>query len=95
MPLWRNQFKSYGAEGAVPVSYTHLDVYKRQDVDSVCTEIARDIRNQYTIGYYPTNTAKDGTFRSVRLELIPPKGHGKLSVRTRTGYYASKTATGN
>ena len=65
------------------------------DVDSVCTEIARDIRNQYTIGYYPTNTAKDGTFRSVRLELIPPKGHGKLSVRTRTGYYASKTATGN
>src|SRR5580658_4996239 len=60
------------------------------DVDSVCTAIARDIRNQYTIGYYPTNTAKDGTFRAVRLELIPPKGRGKLSVRTRTGYYASK-----
>jgi len=60
------------------------------NVDSVCTEIARDIRNQYTIGYYPTNTAKDGTFRSVKLELIPPKGRIKLSVRTRTGYYASK-----
>lgn len=65
------------------------------DVDSVCTAIARDIRNQYTIGYYPTNTAKDGTFRAVRLELIPPKGRGKLSVRTRTGYYASKSAPSN
>ena len=64
-------------------------------VESICTQIARDIRHQYTIGYYPTNTARDGTFRPVRLELIPPKGHGKLSVRTRTGYYASKTATGN
>jgi Ca-activated chloride channel homolog len=65
------------------------------DVDAVCTDIARDIRNQYTLGYYPTNTAKDGTFRSVRLEVIPPKGRGKLSVRTRTGYYASKAAPGN
>jgi Ca-activated chloride channel family protein len=54
------------------------------NVDSV-------IRNQYTIGYYPTNTNKDGTFRSVRLELIPPKGRAKLSARTRTGYYASKS----
>jgi VWFA-related protein len=61
------------------------------NVDSVCTEIARDIRNQYTIGYYPTNTAKDGSFRAVKLELIPPKGRAKLSARTRTGYYASKT----
>ena len=61
------------------------------NVDSVCTEIARDIRNQYTIGYYPTNTAKDGSFRAVKLELIPPKGRAKLSARTRTGYYASKS----
>jgi Ca-activated chloride channel family protein len=62
------------------------------DVDSVCQEIARDIRNQYTLGYYPTNSAKDGTFRSVKVDLIPPKGRTKLTVRTRTGYYAQKTA---
>ena len=57
-------------------------------VTPVCEQVARDIRNQYTIGYYPTNSAKDGTFRAVQLQLIPPKGHGKLSVRTRTGDYA-------
>jgi hypothetical protein len=61
-------------------------------VDGVCQEIARDIRNQYTLGYYPTNATKDGTFRSVKLDLIPPKGRAKLTVRTRTGYYAQKSA---
>jgi len=64
------------------------------DVEAVCTQIARDIRNQYTLGYYPTNTAKDGTFRSVQVQLLPTKGHGKLSVRTRTGYYAQKPTQG-
>jgi Ca-activated chloride channel homolog len=60
------------------------------DVDSVCQEIARDIRNQYTLGYYPSNPTRDGTFRSVKVDLIPPKGRTKLSLRTRTGYYAQK-----
>lgn len=63
------------------------------DVDPVCVQVAHDIRNQYTLGYYPTNTAKDGTFRSVKVDLIPPKGRGKLTVRTRTGYYAQRTST--
>lgn len=57
------------------------------DVGPTCTMIARDIRNQYTIGYYPTNTAKDGTYRLVHLE-VNDRGRGKLTVRTRTGYYA-------
>jgi len=68
---------------------------KLADVDPVCTQIAKDIRNQYTLGYYPTNTARDGTFRSVKVELIPPKGEGKLTVRTRTGYYATKSSQGD
>jgi len=58
------------------------------EVTPICQQVAREIRNQYTIGYYPTNSAKDGTFRTVQLKVIPPSGRGKLSVRTRTGYYA-------
>src|SRR6516164_1782009 len=58
------------------------------EVTPICEQVAKEIRNQYTIGYYPTNTAKDGTFRSVQLKVIPPNGRGKLFVRTRTGYYA-------
>jgi Ca-activated chloride channel homolog len=58
------------------------------DVKPICEQVAREIRNQYSIGYYPSNAAKDGTFRAVQLKVIPPNGRGKLSVRTRTGYYA-------
>jgi VWFA-related protein len=66
------------------------------DTEAICTQIAHDIRNQYTLAYYPTNVARDGTFRSVQVEIIPPKGSGKLSVRTRTGYYAPRApASGN
>ena len=66
-----------------------------EQVTAICTQVAHDIRNQYTLGYYPTNTAKDGTFRQVQVQLIPPKERPKLSVRTRTGYYAQKPSQGD
>jgi Ca-activated chloride channel family protein len=58
------------------------------DVRNICEQVARDVRNQYTLAYYPTNTKRDGTFRSVQVEVIPPRGRGKLIPRTRNGYYA-------
>jgi Ca-activated chloride channel family protein len=66
------------------------------DTEAICTQIAHDIRNQYTIAYYPTNAARDGSFRAVSVQVTPPHGAGKLSVRTRTGYYAPRApASGN
>jgi VWFA-related protein len=67
-----------------------------EQVTAICTQLAHDIRNQYTLGYYPTNTSKDGTFRNVQVQLIPPKDRSsKLTVRTRTGYYAQKSSQGD
>ena len=66
-----------------------------EQVQAICTQVAHDIRNQYTLGYYPTNTARDGTFREVQVQLIPPKGRGKMTIRTRTGYYAPKPSHGD
>jgi len=63
-----------------------------EEVEPVCTQAARDIRNQYMLGYYPTNTARDGSFRAVQVQLVPPKGLSKLSVRTRAGYYAQRAS---
>ncbi len=57
------------------------------EVAPICERIARDIRHQYTIGYIPTNLARDGTHRAIRV-VAQAKGHDKLSVRTRTGYIA-------
>jgi VWFA-related protein len=65
------------------------------DVESICLQIAHDIRNQYTLAYYPTNSKKDGSFRSVRVEVNAPRNYGRVSVRTRTGYYAQAETTGN
>ncbi len=63
------------------------------DTEAICQQIAHDIRNQYTLGYYSTNAAQDGTFRSVQVVLNSPRSLGKLSVRTRNGYYARKAPT--
>jgi Ca-activated chloride channel homolog len=54
----------------------------------ICNQIARDIRNQYTIGYMPVNRRRDGTYRTIRLAVTSP-AHAKLSVRTRAGYIAA------
>jgi Ca-activated chloride channel family protein len=68
------------------------------DVHSICEQVAHDIRNQYILAYYPTNARRDGSFRAVNVDVIPPHGRGKLIARTRNGYYAPgspTTATGN
>lgn len=57
------------------------------EVTPLCQQVAKEIRDQYTIGYYPTNAATDGTFRTVRVDAAA-QGHGKIFARTRTGYYA-------
>jgi len=59
-----------------------------EDVHSICEQVAHDIRNQYTLAYYPSNANRDGSFRAVSVEVIPPRGRGKLMARTRNGYYA-------
>jgi Ca-activated chloride channel homolog len=57
------------------------------EVDAISKTVAHDIRNQYTIGYKPTHPRAAGGFRTVRVEA-KAKGHGKMLVRTKSGYYA-------
>jgi len=61
------------------------------EVDSIAAEVARDIRNQYTIGYHSTKPASEGGYRTVKVEAHA-QGHGKLVVRTRSGYYPKPVA---
>ena len=61
------------------------------EVDEISRSVARDIRNQYTIGYKPTNPQAAGGFRQIRVEA-KTKGQRKLVVRTKTGYYAGGQA---
>lgn len=71
--------KDTGGEAFLPESL--------RDIAPICEKIAHDIRNQYTISYAPTNRKRDGTYRVIEVRASAP-GRGRLSVRTRTGYFA-------
>ncbi len=62
---------------------------KLDDVVGICDHIARDIRQQYTLGYVSNNAVKPGVYRSIRV-VARSAGNGKLVVRTRSGYIAAK-----
>jgi VWFA-related protein len=51
----------------------------------VSKEIARDLREQYTLGYAPQNMQRAGAFRKIQVKVSAP-GNGRLRVRTRQGY---------
>ncbi len=57
------------------------------DVNAVAAQVAYDIRNQYIVAYHSSRPEHLGGYRSVRVEAHAPN-HGKLSVRTRRGYFA-------
>jgi len=59
------------------------------EVSDITRVVARDIHSQYTIGYKPTDHSKTGGYRTVEVRAQAP-GHGKLTVRTRSGYYAGE-----
>lgn len=50
-------------------------------------EISEELRSQYTLGYYPSNNAKDGKFRKIKVEVA----NHDLKVLARKGYYAPRS----
>jgi VWFA-related protein len=62
-----------------------IDVGHRSDkMKEAFDRISEELRSQYSIGYTPTNSKKDNTFR--RVEIKTPAG----KVQARKGYYAFK-----
>ena len=57
------------------------------EVDAISRTVAHDIRTQYTIGYKPTTPKNQGGYRQVKVDARA-HGYGKLTVRTKSGYYA-------
>ncbi len=58
-----------------------------EEVDAISRTVAHDIRSQYTMGYKPTNPRSAGGYRTIKVDA-KAKGYGKLTVRTKSGYYA-------
>jgi len=57
------------------------------EIPAIAAQIAKDLRTQYVVSYYPSNDKRDGTFRNVQVS-VNSQGSRKLIARTRRGYYA-------
>ena len=58
------------------------------DLPDIATKIGAELRNQYVLGYHPSNKAHDARWRKIKIKLRTPKGLPPLSVYAKTGYYA-------
>jgi Ca-activated chloride channel family protein len=72
-----------GGRAFFPNNFNELDYY----IDLIHAEL----RNQYVLGYSPTNKTHDGKWRKIRVRLDPPEGLPKLIVHAKEGYYAPKS----
>jgi Ca-activated chloride channel family protein len=57
------------------------------DLPDVATKIGLELRNQYVLGYKPSNKMVDGRWRKIKVKVHPPRGLPPLNVFARTGYF--------
>ncbi len=58
------------------------------DMPDIATKISMELRNQYVVGYRPSDRTHDGKWRKIKIKLRPPKGLPPLTVYARGGYFA-------
>jgi VWFA-related protein len=62
-----------------------IDIDRIEKLRPALDQIAQELRSQYSLGYTPTNTASDGSFRKIEIKSLQ-----KHKVQARRGYYASR-----
>ncbi|MGH9450731.1 MAG: VWA domain-containing protein [Terriglobia bacterium] len=65
-----------------------FSVEDADELPDIAEKISIELRNQYVIGYKPSNLVYDGRWRRIKVKLDPPRGLPPLQVYARTGYYA-------
>jgi Ca-activated chloride channel homolog len=58
------------------------------DLGDIAARISAELRNEYVIGYRPSEVKQDGNWRKLKIRLVPPPGLPALTVHNRQGYYA-------
>ncbi|WP_255484369.1 VWA domain-containing protein [Granulicella sp. 5B5] len=59
-----------------------------QDLADIAERISEELRDEYVIGYTPSDRKRDGQYRKLKVRLIPPPGLPALMAHSREGYYA-------
>jgi VWFA-related protein len=65
-------------------------IHHIEELPQVAATIGEWLRHQYVLGYVPSRSDKDGTYRKVEVKLDRPKGYPKMSAIWRQGYYAPR-----
>ncbi|HTZ48536.1 MAG TPA: VWA domain-containing protein [Verrucomicrobiae bacterium] len=58
------------------------------DLPDIASKIGMELRNQYVLGYRPSNRVHDARWRKIKVKLRAPKGLPPLTVYAKSGYYA-------
>ena len=58
------------------------------DLPDIASKIGVELRNQYVLGYKPSDAKRSGAWRKIKVKLVPPKGLPPLTVYAKTGYRA-------
>ena len=66
----------------------HFAVENINELPDIAAKIGIELRNQYVLGYTPTNIARDGKYRKVQVKLVQPRGFPTMRALWRQGYYA-------
>ena len=63
-------------------------VMNMEDLSDIAERISEELRDEYVLGYTPTDRRRDGSWRKLKVRLVPPPGLPDLTAHSREGYYA-------
>ncbi len=87
--FYYRQMMGYGGSGVAKKMADEtggrvIEVHNNKSLEQAFDELSDELRQQYVLGYYPTNAKRDGAFRKIKIEINRPD----LKILARRGYYA-------
>ena len=65
-----------------------FSVHDSVELSRAVTQISHELRNQYVLGYYPSNRSRDGKWRKLKVHLTGSASQAKVRLYAKKGYYA-------
>lgn len=87
--FYYRQMMGYGGSGVAKKMADEtggrvIEVHNNKSLEQAFDELSDELRQQYVLGYYPTNPKHDGSFRKIKIEVNRPD----LKILSRRGYYS-------
>jgi VWFA-related protein len=87
--FYYRQFMGYSGSGVAKKMADEtggrvIEVHNNKSLEQAFDELSDELRQQYVLGYYPTNPKHDGSFRKIKIEVNRPD----LRILCRRGYYS-------